>query len=180
MKKALTHPKADQDARQGFRERSDAHERDARPIVHIDGSGFAHDMARTHGYAPRGQRCPGQHDRNAKGRVNVIGAVLAGVLLCVGLTEANADADIPSLWPEPDLIPGLPSEAVPVTDRATVHRRGDTKTLIKAAGHIPEDLPRYSPDLNDIGHKWAQAMAYGRKTGKPAGEIVTDKTWKQN
>ena len=127
MKKALTHPKADQDARQGFRERSDAHERDAQPIVHIDGSGFAHDMARTHGYAPRGQRCPGQHDRNAKGRVNVIGAVLAGVLLCVGLTEANADADIPSLWPEPDLIPGLPSEAVPVTDRATVHRRGDTK-----------------------------------------------------
>ena len=97
------------------------------PLSILKGVVFAHDMARTHGYAPRGQRCPGQHDRNAKGRVNVIGAVLAGVLLSVGLTEANADADIPSLWPEPDLIPGLPSEAVPVTDRATVHRRGDTK-----------------------------------------------------
>ena len=88
-KKALTHPKADQDARQGFREKIDAYERDARPIVDIDESGFAHDMPRTDGYAPCGQRCPGQHDWNAKGRVNVIGVLPAGVLLCVGLTEAN-------------------------------------------------------------------------------------------
>ena len=62
----------------------DAYERDARPIVDIDESGFAHDMPRTDGYAPRGQGCPGQHDWNAKGRVNVIGALLTGVLLCVG------------------------------------------------------------------------------------------------
>ena len=126
-KKALTPPKADQDARQGFREKIDAYERDARPIVDIDESGFAHDMPRTDGYAPRGQRCPGQHDWNAKGRVNVIGALSAGVLLCVGLTEANVDADIFNLWLEHDLIPGLPSKAVPVMDRATFHRRGDTK-----------------------------------------------------
>ena len=126
-KKALTPPKADQDARQGFREKIDAYERDARPIVDIDESGFAHDMPRTDGYAPRGQRCPGQHDWNAKGRVNVIGALLTGVLLCVGLTEANVDADIFNLWLEHDLIPGLPFKAVPVMDRATFHRRGDTK-----------------------------------------------------
>ena len=126
-KKALTHPKADQDARQGFLEKIDAYERDARPIVDIDESGFAHDMPRTDGYAPRGQGCPGQHDWNAKGRVNVIGALPAGVLLCVGLTEANVDTDIFNLWLEHDLIPGLPSKAVPVMDRATFHRRSDTK-----------------------------------------------------
>ena len=86
---------------------------------------------------PRG--CPGQHDWNAKGRVNVIGALLTGVLLCVGgccawgvllcvgLTEANVDAGIFNLWPEHDLIPGLPSKAVSVMDRTTFHRRGDTK-----------------------------------------------------
>ena len=50
-----------------------------------------------------------------------------GVLLCVGLTEANVDADIFNLWLEHDLIPGLPSKAVSVMDRATFHRRGDTK-----------------------------------------------------
>ena len=137
-------------------------------------------MPRTDGYAPRGQRCPGQHDWNAKGRVNVIGALPAGVLLCVGLTEANVDADIFNLWLEHDLIPGLPSKAVSVMDRATFHRRGDTRTLIKAAGHILEYLPPYSPDFNDIEHKWAQASACRRKTGKTTGEIFTDTTWNQN
>ena len=39
---------------------------------------------------------------------------------------------------------------------------------------------RYSPDFNDIEHKWAQAKAYRRKTGKTTGEIFTDTTWNQN
>ena len=51
-------------------------------------------MPRTHGYAPKSQRCIGRHDWNAKGRLNVIGALLAGVMLSVGLTDANVDADI--------------------------------------------------------------------------------------
>ena len=111
-------------------------------------------MPRTDGYAPRGQRCPGQHDWNAKGRVNVIEALPAGVLLCVGLTEANVNADIFNLWLEHD--------------------------LIKAAGHTLEYLPPYSPDFNDIEHKWAQARACRRKTGKTTGEIFKDTTWNQN
>ncbi|MCP3970745.1 MAG: transposase [Rhodobacteraceae bacterium] len=103
-------------------------------------------MPRTHGYAPRGQRCPGQHDWNAKGRVNVIGALLAGALLCVGLTEANVDADIFNLWLEHLLIPKLPPKAVIVMDRATFHRRRDTRALIKASGHTFEYLPAYRYD----------------------------------
>lgn len=54
------------------------------PIVPIDESGFAHHMPRTHGYAPRGQRCEGLHDWAAKGRTNVIGALFQGLLLTVG------------------------------------------------------------------------------------------------
>ena len=163
-----------------FREKIDAYERDDRPIVYIDESGFAYDMPRTHGYAPRGQRCPGQQNWNAKGRINVIGALLTGVLVCVGLTEANVDADIFNLWLEHDLIPKLPSKAILVMDRATFHRRGDTKDLIKDAGHTLEYLPPYSPDFNDIEHKWAQAKAYRRKTGKTTDQIFEDTTWNQN
>ena len=64
----------------------------------IDGSGFAYDMPRTHGYAPRGKHCVGIHDWQAKGRINVIGALLARTLLTVGLTTCNVDADIFNLW----------------------------------------------------------------------------------
>ncbi len=98
----------------------------------------------THGYATRGQRCFGIHDWHAKGRINVIGALLTGVLLTVGLTSSKVDADIFYLWPEHDLIPKLRSGAVLVMDNATFHKRADAGTMIQAKGHIPEYLPSYT------------------------------------
>ena len=94
----MRHPKANDDDRQSFQERLAAHEAAGKAIVYIDESGFAYDMPRTHGYAPRGKRCVGIHDWQAKGRINVIGALLAGTLLTVGLTTCNVDADIFNLW----------------------------------------------------------------------------------
>ena len=138
------------------------------------------DQPRTHGYAPRGQQCFGTCDWNARGRVNVIGALLAGVLLSAGLTHANIDADIFNLWLKGDLLPKLPPASVLVMDRATFHRREDTKAAIKAAGHTLEYLPAYSPDLNGIEHTWAQAKSHRRKTGKSVDEIFALKNWKQN
>lgn len=128
-------------------------------------------MPRTRGYSQRGQRCAGKHDWNARGRTNVIGALLAGVLLTSGLTQANVDADMFNLWLSHDLIPKLPAGSVLVMDNATFHKRADTKTMIRTAGHILEYLPPYSPDLNPIEHKWAEAKAIRRKTGKTTDEI---------
>ena len=176
----MRHPKADAVAQQCFRERIERYEQDGRPIVYIDESGFAHDMPRTHGYAPKGQRCIGTHDWNAKGRVNVIGALLAGALLSVGLTDANVDADTFNLWLSGDLIPKLPPNSVLVMDRATFHRRSDTQAAIADAGHALEYLPPYSPELNDIEHKWAEAKAYRRKTGKSVDDIFVNQNWTQN
>ena len=144
-------------------------------MVFIEESGFAHDMPRTHGYAPRyaprGKRCFGRRDWNAKGRINVIGALMAGALISAGLTTKNVDGDIFNLWLKQDLIPKLPPAWVIVMDNATFHKRSDTKTMIACAGHTLEYRPPYSPDLNPIGHKWAQAKAIRRKTGKTTEKI---------
>jgi len=48
-------------------------------------------------------------------------------------------------------------------DNATFHKRQDTQKMIKNAGFILEYLPPYSPDLNPIEQKWAQAKAVRRK-----------------
>ncbi len=130
-------------------------------------------MLRTHFYAPRGQRCYGKRNWNARGRINVIGALLAGVLLTVGLTEENVDAQIFNIWLEQDLIPKLPPGAVLVMDNATFHKRQDTRAMIERAGHILEYLPPYSPDLNPIEPKWAQAKAKRRATGQTTDEIFS-------
>ena len=112
-------------------------------------------------------------DWNARGRVNVIGALLAGVLLTLALTEANVDAEVFNAWLQHDLMPKLPAGAVLMMDNATFHRRQNTKTMILQAGHILEYLPPHWPDLNPIEHKWAQAKTIRRTTGQTTEEIFT-------
>ena len=98
-------------------------------------------------------------------------ALIAGALLTVGLTEANVNADLFNLWLEHDLIPKLPPGAVLVMDNAAFHKRKDTREMIENAGYTLEYLPPYSPDLNPIEHKWAQAKAQRRRTGQTVDQI---------
>ena len=46
---------------------------------------------------------------------------------------------------------------------ASFHKRADFQPLIEQHGHLLEFLPPYSPDLNPIEHKWAQAKALRRQ-----------------
>jgi transposase len=159
IKKTLKHPKADEDARQSFQEKIKSYEAAGSVIVYIDESGFAHDMPRTHGYALKGQRCYGVRDWHARGRTNVIGAMIGKFLLTVGLFNTNINADIFYAWTIQDLLPKLPTHCVIVMDNATFHKRQDIKDAIRKAGHTLEYLPAYSPDLNPIEPKWAQSKA---------------------
>lgn len=120
-------------------------------------------MPRTHGYSPVGTRCYSLRNWQAKGRINVIGALLGKVLICLSLFSCNVDSDVFHAWVVNDLLLHAPQGAVIVMDNATFHKREDTKKAILQAGHLLEYLPPYSPDLNPIEHKWAQAKAIRRK-----------------
>lgn len=167
----MRHPKADVAARHAFQRKIEKYHKDNKPIVYLDESGFAADMPRTHGYSMRGARCHGKHDWHARGRTNVLGALLGGAMLTVGLTPSNIDANIFNLWLQNDVLPKLPPDTVIVMDNATFHKRLDTQMMIKDAGHTLEYLPPYSPDLNPIEPKWAQAKAIRRKTGQNIDEL---------
>ena len=136
-------------------------------------------MPRTHGYAPKGKRCFGMQDWNAKGRTNVIGALLGGVMLTCWLCNFNVNSDVFHAWTINDLLPKLPKGSVLVMDNATFHKRSDTQKAIKDAGHVLEYLPPYSPDLNPIEHTWAQAKAIRRKTALSTNEIFRKQNWNQ-
>jgi transposase len=164
IKKTLRHPRADVGARHIFSEKIKAYQVNKRTLVYIDESGFAHDMPRTRGYASKGQPCYGVQDWHAKGRTNVIGALIGKLLLTVGLFTTNINADIFCAWAEQDLIPKLPAHSVIVMDNATFHKRQDIKNAILKAGHSLEYLPAYSPDLNPIEQKWAHAKAMRKKS----------------
>jgi len=121
-------------------------------------------MPRTHGYSFKGQRCYGNHDWGAKGRTNVIGALFAGTLLTVSLFQTTINTSIFDCWVEQDLMPKLPSRSVVILDNATFHKSETMKQNLEKQGHTLLYLPPYSPDLNPIEHKWAQAKAMRRKT----------------
>ena len=129
----------------------------------IDESGFAHDMPRTHGYAASGQRTYGTQDWQARGRTNVIGALIGKMLLTVGLFKININADAFYEWTIQDLLPKLPPQSVIVMDNAPFHIRADIRAAIANAGHTLDFLPTYSPDLNPIEKKWAQLKKLRRK-----------------
>lgn len=133
-------------------------------IVFIDESGFAKDMPRKNGYAKKGEKCMGKIDWNAKGRVNVIGALLKNVLVTVMLIEGSINSDVFLSWVKQELLKSLPEKCVVVMDNASFHKRIDIQKALIENGHILEYLPAYSPDLNPIEHKWAQLKSIRRKT----------------
>ena len=128
-------------------------------------------MPRTHGYAPVGKRCFGNHDWHAKGRTNVIGALLGASLLTACRFSGPVNADVFLAWVEQDLLPKAPGKCVMVMDNASFHKRDDIEQAILDAGHILEYLPAYSTELNPIEHKWAQAKSIRRRCHCSVDEV---------
>ena len=159
----MNHPKADEEKRRVFQAHIAHYKKQGRPIIYLDESGFSHDMPRTHGYAPKGQRCFGNHDWGARGRTNAIGALINHSLLTVSLFNGTINTNIFTAWLIQDLVPKLPPNSIVVMDNASFHKSTLIKEVIHQAGHTLEYLPPYSPDLNPIEHKWAQVKSIRRK-----------------
>ena len=60
------------------------------------------------------------------------------------------------------IIPKLPPQSIIIMDNASFHKGKEMKEIIENAGHTLLYLPAYSPDLNPIEKKWAQAKAVRR------------------
>jgi hypothetical protein len=122
-------------------------EAQGRSLVFLDESGFAHDMPRTHGYSAKGSRCFGVQDWGAKGRTNVIGALLSGVLLTIPLFQTNVNTAVFDAWVIHDLVPKFPKNSVVIMDNASFHKGQDMVNALEDGGHALLYMP---PDLNPI------------------------------
>ena len=107
-------------------------------------------MVRNHGYAKVGDRCYDSYNWNARGRENVIGALINNSLTACGIVNGNVDSDVFNTWLEKILIPELPENSVIIMDNAAFHKGHKTKEILSKDGHKLEFLPPYSPDLNLI------------------------------
>lgn len=131
-------------------------------------------MPRTHGYSLKGARCYGCHDWHAKGRINVIGAIIGMSFLTLSLFNGHINSDVFHAWLTQDLLPKVSPRSVIVMDNASFHKRNDMIEAIKAHQCLVEFLPPYSPDLNPIEKKWAQVKSVRRKERCSIDELFTD------
>lgn len=92
----------------------------------------------------------------------------------MGLFVDSVNADVFSTWVTKDLLPKLSTSCVIVMDNAAFHKRLDIQKAIEDAGHILEFLPPYSPDLNPIEHKWAQAKAIRKQRNCSIDSLFSD------
>ena len=125
------------------------------PIVYMDESGFEAETIRSHGYTLIGTPCIDSYNWQAKKRTNVIGALYEKMLFALDYFETNINGDIFYNWCKFTLIPSLKAKCVIVMDNASFHKR--VQRLLNRHGHRLLFLPPYSPDLNPIEKKWAQA-----------------------
>ena len=164
----------DEEERTAFQEKIERYNNEGRPIIYLDESGFENDMPRTRGYSKKGKRCFGKHDWHSKGRVNAIGAIIGFVFLTIGLFNCNINSDVFYAWLKIDLLPKVELGSVIVMDNATFHKRLDMIEAIEEHGCIVEFLPAYSPDLNPIEHKWAQAKSIRKSRHCSVDELFSN------
>ena len=133
------------------------------------------DMPGKHGYSPRGKRCSGKNNWHEKGRTNVIGALGEGFnLLTVSLFNCTIKTDVFMSWFREDLLPKVRDDSVLVLDNAAFHNQ---RQILEAIGERDIELcflPPYSPDLNKIEKKWAQAKAIRRRTGCDVDRLFSE------
>jgi transposase len=131
-------------------------------------------MPRTHGYSLKGERCYGRHNWGAKGRTNAIGALIGSTLVAVGLLIGSVNTEVFTCWVQEILLPTLPANSVIVMDNATFHKGQEMQKLIADSGHTLLYLPPYSPDLNPIEKKWAQAKHIRRTYNCSIDELFSN------
>ena len=85
------------------------------------------------------------------------------MLFALDYFETNINSIVFYHWCKHKLIPSLKTKCLIVMDNASFHKRQDMVTAINHAGCVLEFLPPYSPALNPIEHKWAQAKAIRKK-----------------
>jgi hypothetical protein len=134
----------------------------AERLVFLDESGALTNLARLHGWSPRGERALGTIPCGSWERATILGALgLEGILGAMSLAAAT-DGAVFHADLEQVLLPELrrvKPDAVLVMDNLNAHKTSAVRALLDGSGFTYRYLPSYSPDLNPIELAWAKMKA---------------------
>ena len=119
-------------------------------LVFLDETAAKTNLARTHGYAPRGQRLVGQVPYRRWQTSTFLGALRAGGFITPLVVDGAMTSELFLAYVERVLVPELGPGDVVVLDNLSCHTHKAVRQALEAAGCGVLYLPAYSPDLNPI------------------------------
>lgn len=135
-------------------------------VVFLDETSCNIQMARQHGWAPRGEHVydyvPGSRGPN----ITVVGAITRDRVLCHDVMKGALNKEKWRAFVEDKLAPRLYPGDILVLDNLQVHKDPEALALLEGQGVIVLFQPPYSPDLNPIEFCWAFIKRLLRKLGE--------------
>ncbi len=122
-------------------------------------------LTRTHGRAPKGTRLVDAIPRNHGPNITCLAALsTTGVGPSIAFDGA-LDGALFAQWVTTYLVPTLRPGQLVILDNLSVHKHGEAREAIEAAGCQMRFLPAYSPDFNPIELIFSRLKAHLRKIG---------------
>jgi transposase len=119
-------------------------------VVFIDETAAKTDMARTHGYAPRGRRLEGSVPYRRWQTTTLVGAMRMAGFVAPLVVDGAMTGELFEAYIRRVLLAELREGDVVVLDNLSSHRRAGVREAIEGKGCTLLLLPAYSPDLNPI------------------------------
>jgi transposase len=142
-------------------------------LVFIDETWAKTNMARTHGYAPRGERLVDSAPHGHWHTTTFIGALTARGFIAPMVVDGAVNGAAFRAYVEQVLVPELRRGDVVVMDNLGSHKMAAVRSAVEGAGCRLLLLPPYSPDLNPIENAFSKLKRLLRK----AAERTVDGLW---
>jgi transposase len=142
-------------------------------LVFVDETWASTNMTRSHGRAPRGQRCVASAPLGNWQTTTFVGGLRHDRLTAPMVADGAMDGEMFLAWVRQFLCPALQSGDIVVLDNLSSHKVHGVKQAIAAAGATVLYLPPYSPDLNPIEKLFSKLKSLLRK----AAQRSVDDLW---
>jgi transposase len=132
-------------------------------LVFIDETWAKTNMARTRGYAPRGDRLVDAAPHGHWHTTTFLGALTVRGFIAPMVVDGAVNGAVFRAYVEQVLVPELRPGDVVVMDNLGSHTVAGVRRAIEAVGCRLLFLPPYSPDLNPIEQFFSKLKAFLRK-----------------
>ena len=107
-------------------------------------------MARTHGRAPKGERCRAPLPHGHWKTTTFVGALTLDGMTAPWVIDGAMDGEMFLLWVQTQLAPVLRPGDTVILDNLPAHKPAAIREAIEDIGAVLAFLPPYSPDFNPI------------------------------